>query len=502
MVPSPCADGARPVPTREVTPRLDLRVALLAGSLLCTLVWLRWGANWQGSANPALLGAALALHGSMWVTHRRAALRTGPSAGGGFWSLRSALCLVAVVLAIVAVMPLHHSRDLFLYDIYGRAVVEHHVSPYATTPAQLHDPDVDLVASTWHDQLSMYGPAFVAVASAVSRAGGDSELRIRLVWQALMAGAAMAAVVLVARRTRDPMAVLVLGCSPVLLATVNDAHNDMLIGLGLLAVVLLVDERRYAIAGAIGALVIATKVPAAVPLAAVGAWVLWRRGWRSAAWFAAPMAAATTVAYLAVGVGEALRPLRENAGDDSRFAIWQPLRDQRFEHLLADGMRWRPALETVRDQMSTYSLVLLVVSLAIVAWRYRRAAHPDELAGIAGFVLMVSSTYVMPWYPPMVLPVVALAWRSRASRLVQVQAAFLLFAYAQGPGRDPTTTLGRIIEQRAVWINVALLLAALCWSRPSRTDDTRAALRRSVGKMPSSDPAPAPRASRPMGTQE
>ena len=45
------------------------------------------------------------------------------------------------------------------------------------------------------------------------------------------------------------MAVLALGCSPVLLATVNDAHNDVLLGLGLLAVVLLVDDHRYALAG-------------------------------------------------------------------------------------------------------------------------------------------------------------------------------------------------------------------------------------------------------------
>ena len=43
----------------------------------------------------------------------------------------------------------------------------------------------------------------------------------------------MAALVMVARRTRDPMAVLALGCSPVLLATVHDAHNDVLLGLGL-----------------------------------------------------------------------------------------------------------------------------------------------------------------------------------------------------------------------------------------------------------------------------
>jgi hypothetical protein len=323
------------------------------------------------------------------------------------------------------------------------------------------------VADAWHQQTSMYGPAFVAVAAVVSRVGGGSELSIRLAWQAVMAAAAMAAVALVARRTRDPMAVLALGCSPVLLATVNDAHNDVLMGLGLLAVVLLVDDRRYGLAGAVAALAIAIKVPAAVPIAAVAAWVLWRRGWRPALWFGAPLLAAVTTAYLAVGGTEALRPLRENAGDDSRFAIWQPLRNSRFEQMIADGVPWRITLETVRDQMSTYALVLLVVSMAVVLWRYRRAGHPGEVAGISVFLLMVTSTYVMPWYPAVALPVVALAWRSRASVLVQAQAAFLLFAYAQGPGSDPTTSVGMWLEGHAAWINVGFLAAAALWSAPS-----------------------------------
>ena len=435
----------------------DLRPVLLVGSAAATVVWILWGARWTGGANLAVLGTALGLHAATWVLPRRR-----PA-----WSMRHALVFIGLLLAVMAVLPLHHSRDLYLYDIYGQAVVEHHVSPYATAPDQLGDQNLDLVAEQWHHQTSMYGPAFIAVAAVVSRVGGESELLIRLAWQAVMALAAFAAVVLVARRTRDPMAVLALGCSPVLLATVNDAHNDVLLGLGLLAVVLLVDDRRYALAGAVASLVIATKVPAAVPIGAVSLWVLWRRGWRPAVWFTAPMLAAVTTAYLAVGGSEALTPLRENAGDDSRFAIWQQLRDSRFEQMIADGVRWRITLDTVRDQMSTYALVLLVVALVVVLWRFRRAGHPGEVAGIAGFVLMVTSTYVMPWYPAIVLPVVALTWRSRVSVLVQAQAAFLLVAYAQGPGNDPTTWVGAWFEERAMWINIAFLAAAALWSAPS-----------------------------------
>ncbi|MEI2697641.1 MAG: hypothetical protein V9E94_04600 [Microthrixaceae bacterium] len=408
------------------------------------------------------MGAALLAHAGMWVCDRR-------------WpvlSLRHSLVLVGLVLAVVAVLPLHHSRDLFLYDIYGRAVVEHRVSPYTTAPSELGDPTVDLVAGE-------VARADLDVRPRVRGSGIDRVLGRRGIRTARSACRGRSSQLHAPwlrscssrGGTRDPMAAMALGCSPVMLATVNDAHNDVLLGLAILVVVLLVDDRRYVFAGGVAAIAVAMKVPAAVPIAAVAAWVLWRRGWRPAMWFSVPLFAAVTTAYLAVGGSEAMRPLRESSGDDSRFAIWQPLRDARFEQLLEDGVRWRVALDTVRDQMSTYALALLVIALAVAIWRFRRAGHPGEVAGIAGVVLMITSTYVMPWYPAMVLPVVALAWTSRTSRVAQVQAGFLLLAYAERPGNDPTTWLGTLLEQRAVWVNLAFLVAALWWCRPAHVDE-------------------------------
>lgn len=432
---------------------------LLAGSLTCTLVWLAWGARWTGIGNPALLGAAVLLHGALWVTRRRDAATPTTTA--------TALAVAAVALAATVVVPLHHSRDLYLYDIYGQAVAEHGVNPYTTAPDELDDPQLALVNDEWHGQTSMYGPAFVALAAVVSIVGNGSELAVRLSWQVVMAGAAMVALLAVARRTRDPMAVLALGCSPVLLAAVHDAHNDVLVGLGVLTVVVLVEDRRHLLAAAAAAVTIAVKLPAAVPIAAVAAWLWWRRGWRPALGFGLPMAAMVGGAYLVAGGAAALAPLRDSSGEDSRFALWQPLRHARVEEMLADGVAWRTTLETVRDQMSTAALVLTAAALLVVLWRYRRSARPGEVAGIAGLVLLVTSTYVMPWYPALVLPAVALAWRSRVSRLVQLQAGFLLVAYAQGPGNDPTTAVGVWFEERAMWINLAFLAAALVWATPS-----------------------------------
>ncbi len=432
---------------------------LLVASVSCSFVWLIRGASWSGPANLVLLAAALGLHGAWWF--KGAALWQ--------WSLRSAVIAVGVVICAAAVVPLHHSRDLYLYNIYGRAIAEHHVSPYTNAPADLDDPTIDLVAEAWHEQRSMYGPGFLTLAAAIAATAGESDLVVRLAWQLVTAAAAIGAIVLVARRTRDPVAVLALGCSPVLLAAVNDAHNDVLVGLAVLATALLVEDRRYLAAAVVGALAVTTKVPAVPLIGVVGLWVLWRRGWRDATFFGLPLAAIVTAAYLAVGGTAAFLPLEESSGDDSRFALWQQLRDRRMADLLDQGVRWREALEAVRDQVSTWSLIVMAAALLVVLWRFRRAEGPDEPTAIVAVVMFATATYVMAWYPPMVLPLAALAWRSRTSALVQVQGAFLLFAYAQGPGRDPTTWLGSLIEERSMWPNLAILAAALLWCRPYRT---------------------------------
>ena len=443
---------------------MDPRVALPSVAVGLTVAWILWGAHASGPLNLILLVGALSAHAILLMTSRS----SSPL------SMRCALTVVGGALVLMALLPLHHSRDLYLYDIYGRIVATHHLNPYVTTPGAVgSDPVVGFVAGQWHQQQSMYGPVFVAIAAVVSTLAGTSELLIRLFWQTVMAGSAFGAAVLVGRRTRDPVAVLALGCSPMLLLAVNDAHNDVLIGLALLGTVLLVDRGSHRSAGLVAAFAVATKLPVTLPVLAVLAWIAWRRGPRSVVQFLGPFVAVITAAYLAVGGRAALVPLRVSAGDDSRFALWQPLRNRDFEALISQGVSRQVVLETVRNQMSLYALVLLLICVVIALWRFRWASRPSEGAVIVGLVLLITATYVMPWYPAMILPIAMLTWRSRASVLVYVQSAFLLVAYADGPGIDPTTGFGQLLEQRAMWINLVLLVAALTWAAPWRRDTTR-----------------------------
>ncbi|MEX0767789.1 MAG: hypothetical protein WD029_04890, partial [Microthrixaceae bacterium] len=77
-------------------------------------------------------------------------------------------------------------------------------------------------------------------------------------------------------------------------------------------------------------------------------------------------------------------------------------------------------------------------------------------------------------YAAMLLPVAMLGWKSRATLLLQVQAIFISVAYANGPGREPFSSIGQFLERSSTRINFVLLLFLLIWARPSeQTEDPR-----------------------------
>jgi len=423
-----------------------------------TVLWVLWAATQPGSTSLIVLVLAIAGYIAMLASSR----------AGTAVPMNYAIALSALALAIVALAPIHHSRDLYLYNSYGRLVSEHDINPFFNAPNSAPgDTTLGFVALRWHQQTSMYGPVFIGLAAFVSSIAGTSELAIRLLWQTVMASAAFTAVLLIARRTNNPIAVLALGCSPVILAAVNDAHNDLLIGLALLGVVLLVEDRRYGLASAIAALAIAIKLTVAFPVLALIAWVLWRRGTRPALQFGVPITAAVTAAYLLVGGISSLKSVQDSAGDDSRFSIWKSLRIQQIDSLQQLGSTRDAAIDAVAQNISRYSLALLLPCIFVVLWQYRRSKHPGEAATIVGLILCTAGAYVMPWYAAMLLPVALLAWTCRATLLLQAQSAFLLVAYANGAGHEPLSRFGQYLERSATLINLVLLTLVLVWARPS-----------------------------------
>ncbi|WP_432029819.1 polyprenol phosphomannose-dependent alpha 1,6 mannosyltransferase MptB [Streptomyces sp. 1222.5] len=219
---------------------------------------------------------------------------------------RALLLVLAVWTAPLLLAPPLFSRDVYSYLAQG-AMVDAHMDVYAHGPAQLGGPLADEVAPMWRHTGAPYGPAFLALASALSGLT-RGELPAGLLGMRLMAllGVALMAVALprLARHSgADPAAALWLGAlNPlVLLHLVAGAHNDALM-LGLLGLGLVAARGRGPTVGAVLVTLAAlVKAPAALGLLAVVALQV-RSGRRPlpAVLTTAAAAAATTVAATAV----------------------------------------------------------------------------------------------------------------------------------------------------------------------------------------------------------
>ena len=163
---------------------------------------------------------------------------------------RRVVTAAGVLLVIAVLAPPAGSHDIWSYAMYGRLVSVHHVSPFTHVPADFpHDPMLHLVARGWRHTGSVYGPGFVALSAVGTALTGASQLATRLVFQLLEALALGGVLMIIWRRTRDPVALAFVGLNPALLLVVNGAHNDLVVGLALLAGTLLLEEGRPRRAG-------------------------------------------------------------------------------------------------------------------------------------------------------------------------------------------------------------------------------------------------------------
>ena len=99
------------------------------------------------------------------------------------------------------------------------------------------------VSAFWADSPSVYGPVFTYLSAAVIEIAGNSYTAARLLFQLLALIAYLGITPILWIRTKRLDATLVFAANPIVLAFgVNDAHCDMLMGLGVVAAVLPRDQ--------------------------------------------------------------------------------------------------------------------------------------------------------------------------------------------------------------------------------------------------------------------
>ncbi|MGI9023869.1 MAG: glycosyltransferase 87 family protein, partial [Acidimicrobiales bacterium] len=289
------------------------RAALVVGALAMAGVLLRGPRGATGFSLVLLVVAFVSLAALVGAERRRRCLTRGLVLG-----------VSGVLLVLAVVVPPTESADLWSYAMYGRMVSEYRESPYRHTPEEYRDDPIRRrVPAFWVDSRSVYGPLFTVAAAAGMTAAGHSALRARLFFQGLAALAVGAVLVLVDRRTRDPVALALIGINPVVVVSVvNGGHNDALVGLAVLGGALLVVRRRPAWAGALLAAGALVKVAALLPLAAVAVWVWCHHGRREAAALAGTAAGVGLAGLVAAGAPAVIDALSEAQTRVNGGSIW------------------------------------------------------------------------------------------------------------------------------------------------------------------------------------
>jgi hypothetical protein len=334
------------------------------------------------------------------------------------------VALIAVVLAFAIVLPPRGSRDVWSYVMYGRILEHYGVSPYSHVPRDFpHDPFFHLVG--WRDTPSVYGPVFVGIAAIGSRIAGTSALAARLFYQALSAGAVVVALALIWRRTRSPAALALLGLNPlIVLSVVSGAHNDSLVGLGILAAVLFVEDGGLRAAGLVLAAAALIKITALLALPALVVFFASKHGRRAASSLAATTLVTVGLGYALAGRA-AIRALGVTHGMMTRETVW------RIPRALFDASPGAPryGLSAV-DWMSAFTIAGggVIAALAVtIAWQRRHAVHVADAVTLGLAAYLVAATYVLPWYAAWALPAAALSARRSTTRLIVGLTTFLAF---------------------------------------------------------------------------
>jgi len=144
---------------------------------------------------------------------------------------RLAIAAVVAAHAIMFLAPPLALTDIFNYVNYGRMEIVHHLNPYTTVPVLEPHSDPSYALSNWHQLLSPYGPLFTLITFAVVPLGVAATF-----WtlKGLLMLASLATVLLVWRSARllgrDPVAAIVLvGLNPIVLIWgLGGDHNDFL----------------------------------------------------------------------------------------------------------------------------------------------------------------------------------------------------------------------------------------------------------------------------------
>ncbi len=335
------------------------------------------------------------------LTLARTTVRVGP------------VVVLAVAIQLVPLAgPVLLSTDLYTYWARARVATTHEANPYDVEPGRYpDDPAVERMGASWRDRPTGYGPAFTLLSEGHALAAGRSPSRAAWLYRGLAAASMVALVLLAARLARRPaFAAAFVGWNPVLaIHFAGGGHNDALVVALVLAALLLSARSRPTASGAAWASAIGLKWFPLVflPLHALEA----RRLGRQVRHLGLAAVGFLIVALAFWRYGSAW--LESAAHVSGQLRRTTSLSTARW---LTDlGMSERAAIA-----------LLGALFLAGYAWLLREAWRGRARLALCAGLLLVTTSWLVPWYAVWMVPLAAVEEDTAARVLAVVLSAYIL----------------------------------------------------------------------------
>ena len=329
------------------------------------------------------------------------------------------LLSTAVIAVPLLFVPGLLSDDVYLYDLYGRAISVYGANPVLVPPsAFVSDPHLPWVH--WKELPSAYGPIWLMFSADLS-AAADSLTAAVLLYRAAGAVLHLAVVALVWRVLRQtgcraPLAgAIFYAWNPlVLLEAVANAHNDVLVALFAVLLVGAAIQGRWTRAACFAACAVMVKPFAVLLLPVLGRTIVLRTYGRTRIKQLAAATAVVALTALAVslplwsGVQLVKNAINNPAAHMYSNTLWELMSEL--------GPRWFD-VKTVAVQHPYLDALRGLCFAAGIVWVLTRRASRHDVPKVAvrlWLVFCLTACWVWPWY---FVPALALAPLAGASQL-------------------------------------------------------------------------------------